>query len=314
MKFLQGIIILKIYVIDINDVNIINDSSFEWAESRSIVSKITPYQRYKTIKVGLIKDRHPMPVNKYIFEEEIDSDSMFNYKHLDSIISQFILNNINIKTVDNVCVADKSLCVYVTGLQCALASLIKICSNYNVPLTLMHYNIATDSYESQVIFKSNDTILDVDSFSCIPGDIYFTENCPNYEVAKKSDFIYLLKETRRKKEDNGYLNLVSENTYIFKDVNLAWEEYLNICKKASWNNSEEISIYLDKGIINNNDSYVRSDTLARSYNFVRTNYNFEAEEERRENRKYINKQNSRFKSTINTRKKNESICRILVEK
>ena len=145
-------------------------------------SKIIPYFRNRIIKVGLIKDRHPMPINDFIFDEII-TDDMFDYAQLDSTISNFILNKVGITSVNNKNCADHDLHVYVTGLQCALASLIKMCSIYNVGLTLLHWNRDTEIYESQVIFKDNFK-SNKDYFENVTGDIYFTEGCSSIEDIK----------------------------------------------------------------------------------------------------------------------------------
>lgn len=71
------------------------------------------------VKVGLINNRHPMPVQNYIFEKEIKN--VFDF----------------------------------AGLSSVTAALVQVCAVYGVELTLMHYDRDTDEYVPQVIFSKN---------------------------------------------------------------------------------------------------------------------------------------------------------------
>lgn len=83
------------------------------------------------VKVGLINNRHPMPVQNYIFEKEIKNvfDSVYSGKN--------------------------ELVCYITGLSSVTAALVQVCAVYGVELTLMHYDRDTDEYVPQVIFSKN---------------------------------------------------------------------------------------------------------------------------------------------------------------
>ena len=52
----------------------------------------------KEIKVGLIKGRHEMPVDKYIFEDEIKD--VFDTSFISSFIVQFLNNEVGIDIAD----------------------------------------------------------------------------------------------------------------------------------------------------------------------------------------------------------------------
>lgn len=225
--------------------------------------KLIPYYRSRIVKVGLIKDRHLMPCDDFIFDY-VPTEKMFDFNYLDSVVSEFILHKIGIQTVGNVNYANRDLYVYVTGLQSALGSLMKMCKIYNVSLTLLHYNKDTNKYEPQVISK--DKFEDTkDCFYNITGDIYFTDDCPDIDTVRKSKFIFVLKEIHNKRE-NGKLNLISNNTFLYKTENLAWEEYLKMCKNASISN-DEISIYLECGRLDIDDKYTKIRVMNRVYNF-----------------------------------------------
>ena len=115
----------------------------------------------KEIKVGLIKGRHEMPVNNYIFDEIND---VLDFDNMSKQIVDFINNNINIYSVYGcginqigyedveVLTSDTKLVVYVTGLTSVTAELIKVCALKGISLTLMHYDRDTGDYLPQVIF------------------------------------------------------------------------------------------------------------------------------------------------------------------
>lgn len=94
----------------------------------------------KEVKVGLIKGRHEMPVESYIFdviENVLDFDAIHN-----GVVS-FMKKNID---------SDVRLVVYVTGLTSVTAEVIKVCALNQVKLTLMHYDRESGNYLPQVIF------------------------------------------------------------------------------------------------------------------------------------------------------------------
>lgn len=116
----------------------------------------------REIVVGLIKGRHEMPVENYIFNDAIkdvhDYDTI--YKH----IEQFVVNNVGIEKcigyginqADYSCIdvfsGKNRLVVYVTGLTCVTAELIKCCALNGIHLTLMHFDVASNDYKKQLIF------------------------------------------------------------------------------------------------------------------------------------------------------------------
>ena len=115
----------------------------------------------KEIKVGLIKGRHEMPVDNYIFDEIND---VLDFDNMNKQIINFINNNINVYAAYGcginqigyedveVLTSDTKLIVYVTGLTSVTAELIKVCALKGISLTLMHYDRDTSDYLPQVIF------------------------------------------------------------------------------------------------------------------------------------------------------------------
>ena len=115
----------------------------------------------KTV-VGLIKGRHQMPVNQYIFDNTIED--VHDYAKISATIMSFLETEVGIGCctsqalnsfdyTDIQCLTGlKSLEVYVTGLTPVTAELIKLCALNGVSLTLLNFNVQTGKYERQVIF------------------------------------------------------------------------------------------------------------------------------------------------------------------
>jgi hypothetical protein len=79
---------------------------------------------------------------------------MFNYKRLDDIVKKFIISNMEfVSNESGIMVGSKDLVVYVTGLACTQASVLKVCQELRVNLTLMHWNKRSKQYFPQVIWK-----------------------------------------------------------------------------------------------------------------------------------------------------------------
>ena len=89
-----------------------------------------------TLTCGLCEGRHPLPVNEYLFENQINP---FDFQSMYSIIADKISGY-------------HSVTLYVTGLTSAVAEVIKVCKEKGINLILMHFNLDTGSYVSQKIW------------------------------------------------------------------------------------------------------------------------------------------------------------------
>ena len=97
-----------------------------------------------TASFELCAGRHKTPAkNGAIFENEVK-----NVKNLDKMYS--IIKD-KLDGYDEVI-------VYVTGLTVALVEVINFCQDYNIGLTLMHYDKETNSYYEQVAVERNEWI------------------------------------------------------------------------------------------------------------------------------------------------------------
>lgn len=97
------------------------------------------------VKVGLVKGRHELPVNEYIFESISDPSDIESIEKQaeDWVLSRFASE----------CFYEETLVIYVTGLTVALTSVIKsVANSVCIHLVLMHYDKATNDYVRQIIF------------------------------------------------------------------------------------------------------------------------------------------------------------------
>lgn len=118
-------------------------------------------QELSEIRVGLVRGRHELPVDMYIFDDIAD---VFDFDGMYETAEAFILQSVGVHRVtgrginsasymdDEVYWGDSVLVVYVTGLTAALAAVIAACASYGVALVLMHYDRDTDDYQPQTIF------------------------------------------------------------------------------------------------------------------------------------------------------------------
>ena len=117
----------------------------------------------KIITVGLVRGRHEMPVSSYIFNGDIEDVLDFDAINIHiktwvefevgiSITTGLALNQVYTPDVE-VYMGNAELCVYVTGLTCLTAALIKYCAINGVRLSLMHYDSDDNVYVKQVIFQ-----------------------------------------------------------------------------------------------------------------------------------------------------------------
>ena len=88
--------------------------------------------------MGTIKGRHPLPVDEYVFDEDIKDIRDFD----------FMGDKVHEKL--RYCSA---LTLYVTGLTVVTTEICSYCSYNNIPLTLLHFDRETGEYFPQVVIS-----------------------------------------------------------------------------------------------------------------------------------------------------------------
>ena len=113
------------------------------------------------IFIGLIKGRHALPVEEYIFGGEINPVDFDEIWRIVSMRLSYLVQpkrrfgqglNQDDATDVSVIESDVHLNVYVTGLTAATAAVIRYCAYNGVSLTLWHYNRESGEYAPQRIF------------------------------------------------------------------------------------------------------------------------------------------------------------------
>ena len=110
----------------------------------------------KTIRVGLVKGRHEMPAEDYIFDADVDP---MDFEGIDARVISYLsgISGLIVRDEDPMFpyypLEDNiKLTLYVTGLSAALAAVIRWCAKFHINLTLMHFDRDSGEYKPQPIF------------------------------------------------------------------------------------------------------------------------------------------------------------------
>jgi len=206
-------------------------------------SNLRQYIKTKCVEAGLVSDRHgemdQYVRGRYVYDS-FGSEMITNYVRQEEIALKFIRRNLTFTEG----VPNEHLVVYLTGLQCALVSIIKACLQMKVNLVVKHWDTATNKYRSQVVFSefpiTNKHGLDIPEFDKLKGkdstDI-FVDN--DIDLQQSLDGI-LYCVTIRSNERN-----VNMCRVIFKNDGDARKAYKKM-QLIAINDSANISLYLDK--------------------------------------------------------------------
>ena len=219
--------------------------------------KIVVVDDTTSVKLGLVADRHDMgPINDFVFES-LDETLMFDYARQYVIAEEAIK-----KHIDG---GNKSLVIYATGLQSALTTVIKVCNDLNVPLTIMHYNTKEHTYIPQVVSESPNKLIIPSEFDGILSrgvevNIY---NCTLEDIVKKK---YDIPEVTECWYDLplGKPNRTQTRikTTVFLDSDIAWQYFKIRCEEMV----EQKSIFLNYAMISSGGKYVKDMSIARAMN------------------------------------------------
>lgn len=113
------------------------------------------------VVVGLVKNRHEIPVREYIFES---IENVLDFEALETTVLSFLekkvgickkyscgLNQSDYSDVQCFC-GERRLVLYITGLTTGVAAVIKLCALNGIQLTLMHFDASNGTYVPQRIF------------------------------------------------------------------------------------------------------------------------------------------------------------------
>ena len=200
------------------------------------------------INVGLIANRHDVPVNRFIFNN-IEDDKIDNYDWQEQIVNEFINKNVKF----NSGIPEFGLQVFVTGLQCALGTLFKVCKERKVNLTLKHYNPNLDKYIPQIIMSDFPTTNPIPSSlwgQSFSNDRIYTYNCNINEIDKMKGGFYGMNVVSRLRKTNDI-----EDKFIIFAPNESdmYKVYIEKLQEMSNDKEHKHEFYLDKFVKQNSE-------------------------------------------------------------
>lgn len=213
---------------------------------------------------GLVKERHVMPVNNYVFEEAaIQPSLMFDYPAIEERCRKYIESNIRF---DSNGAPKRRIQLYVTGIQCVLAAFIKVCAEYGIDLTLMHYDTLTKTYQAQVIWASANVVEapSTDCFSRIAvgyDELYLYR--ASLEDIIMQDSFYSLTITQFKPDTA--LTPKHQEMWLCKDFAAATEAF-NKALSSAVISTDKVGLYLDE-CVKRNAKYYKNKKVLQTKNF-----------------------------------------------
>lgn len=225
-----------------------------------------------TVEAGLVADRHNMPVGRFIYPEALSQDLMFNYFEQERIAQDFLKANFDFDPDSN----DKRIKVlklYITGMQCAFAAVMKVCTEMGVNLVAMHYNSATGGYVPQYIVgqaeetgayvKGFDRILSQKSLN---GDILLF-NCTYEDFSETNiDNFYIL-EAAKMRNTSSTDNQKDESIIIvIKKREDIWKIYPTVLDHIIDNDGLNLAVWVTTARIKENNLYWGMNVI-KSFNY-----------------------------------------------
>ena len=209
-----------------------------------------------TVKCGLINERHPMPVELYVFNTFTQAN-LFDYPKIEEISREFIKAHVTFDDNGN---AKQSITCYVTGLQCALAGFIKVCNEMGVNLNLMHYNASEKTYMKQVIWDCFESSVVAQILEKPLANISH-----KYTYKIHTENLIRCNTLYRIMITNFSKNTREHEAWLCGDLSVATEAF-NKALAQSIMSSDHIGIYLDRWDMKDGQFY-KIKTILKSQNY-----------------------------------------------
>ena len=223
-------------------------SSKEVLETKPVVpaskSKFNKIGCGESVICGLVSERHDMPanVNLYIFERYLNPMVQFDFEGQYNVARDFIMEHVyqDSKPI-------KDLLVYCTGIQSALAAVIKAAFDLRVNLILAHYDSQYDKYRYQLMWGeftetpiTNNVIRFINNSSS-----YCYYNCNHHDI---SDTIFLV----------TFILDGDKKSYICASMADAYDIYFTSLKNASICLNAKFILYADEFTVNENGKFIKT--------------------------------------------------------
>lgn len=226
-------------------------------EEQKSEHSLTVLEKFPVVRVGLIKDRHPMPTTNFIFDK-ISVEDMFNYEKLEEVVNCFIDKEIGFGNS----VAKKSLQVFITGLPCASAALIKVCQKRHVNLTLLHFNNDKEDYIPQLIWDEFGPEDKISKLFDNNGSVSLYD-CTLDDITDKEFYAIKIVDFNSPDKNNRKTDLI-----LFSEYEKVWPYYGELMNKIMLEmGKSRIAIFADKVCIKN-EKYTELQRLNKISNFT----------------------------------------------
>lgn len=201
-------------------------------------------------KVGLCADRHEMNVSQFIFGTLTEKE-MFNYPLLYNKAMAFIADNC----------PGKILHLYCTGMQCALASVIKACHDSKCTLSLFHYNASTSTYLRQDMWKYNDTFID--ELTAAYADIMRKGTVYTFGHNIKAEEFYTISINQVRENSDGFI----KQAYVICDsLETAFRLYADYVKDITSDTTVRKAVFVTKCRVEKG-KFIWDTNLSKSFNY-----------------------------------------------
>lgn len=215
-------------------------------------------------RCGLINERHNLPVDCYVYDNCFDQKTLFDFNSMEKKAENFIKHNIPFKDG----IAQKSIHLYITGLQSAMCAFMKICQRMKVNLALMHYDMVSRTFQQQIVWDEFNTTLD-DNYEIVEKLIFqadkaFTYKCDSLDKLTNNSELYCLTVSIFH-SDEQVLKVKYCEVYLCDSLESATEAF-NKATLKSLSNSERMGTYLDK-CIKNTYKFYKDKRILKTQNF-----------------------------------------------
>ena len=216
------------------------------------------HRAIKYVRMGMVADRHNMPTSKYVYDS-VPQDLMFDYDRMDDIGAKRILKEV----ADSTGKIKAGLSLYVTGLTGALGSIVKICYDNKVNLTLWHYNADSKRYIHHHIYKDfiKGEILPVWFPNAMKNVFLYKNHIEDFII--DGNIIYGVGECHF---TNVNTKEYDQTDRLFLNKEDAWK-YYNTRSHYIDDNKIPSNIYLSKYYISNR-SLIKEATVRKSMNVI----------------------------------------------
>ena len=221
----------------------------------SIEPDLYPVGNGAHIKCGLVKERHEMPTELYVFDTALNEQLMFDYKAQLEACEHFIDNNVKFNEGS----ACQDIVCYVTGLQCALAAFIKACRDKKVNLILRHYNSRFTKYAYQSIWNDFGEAYPEYMASLIgQASAVYTYNNRLSEIDTKHLYTVCVVMY----DDNAPITTI----YICGSLSDAYRVNYTIVEELMYKHVGNYQVYLEERTLNSKESGYISERILKTCN------------------------------------------------